>query len=281
MVNIVKFAANTAPKWTKNGCRLLSKQKINFNSLPKNLIPKNAATLEKVEVETAFGESLSNVYSFLDKNGKLVKKILVNKQEGKKTTKIIRNYERNKEVLFTNTQYLLNGEVTGGVRESFFVQPINNQVKGMTRMKLTYKQNSDGSRFETQIYEKLVPKGINNVEDKTLTTTATRLKNGRVINKTINGDPKLVSQVNDDPYLFIRNYSNEDFVESASLYAQKSQDVLGMKGNLKFKNLKKCAGYYSDGTKNVTIDPNHRKEALINTLNHEYRHKWQHKIISK
>lgn len=35
MVNIVKFAANTAPKWTKNGCRLLSKQKINFNSLPK------------------------------------------------------------------------------------------------------------------------------------------------------------------------------------------------------------------------------------------------------
>lgn len=54
MVNIVKFAANTVPKWTKNGCRLLSKEKINFNFLPKNLIPKNAATLEKVEVETAF-----------------------------------------------------------------------------------------------------------------------------------------------------------------------------------------------------------------------------------
>ncbi len=280
MVNIVKIATNVVPKWTKNGCRLLSKQKLDFSTLPKNLIPERTSVLEGVEVETAFGKGLSKVYSFLDENGKLLKKVVVKKREGEKTVKFIRNYESDGGILFTDTKHILDGKLTGGVRESFYVQPIRTDVKGMKRMKLEYKQNPDGSRLETQIYENLAPRGIH-VEDKTLKTTATRLKDGRVINQTINGESELVSQVKDDPYLFIRNYSNENFVESASFYAQKSQDVLGMKGNLKFKKLKKYNGYYCNGTKDVTIDPKHEKYDLVDTLNHEYRHKWQHKIISK
>jgi len=280
MVNIVKIATNVVPKWTKNGCRLLSKQKLDFSSLPKNLIPERAVVLEGVEVETAFGKGLSKVYSFLDNEGKLLKKVVIKKKEGENTVKFIRNYERDGQVLFTDTKHILDGKVTGGVRESFFVKPIQNDVKGMSRMKLEYKLNPDGTRNETQIYENLAPKGYT-LENKTLTTTATRLKDGRVINKTINGNSELISQVKEDPYLFIRNYSNEDFVESASLYAQQLQDVVGMKGQLRFKKLKKCGGYYEKGTKNVTIDLRHDKVDLVNTLNHEYRHKWQYKIISK
>ncbi len=280
MVNIVKIATNIVPNWTKSGCRLLSKQKLDFSSLPKNLIPERAAVLEGVEVETAFGKGLSKVYSFLDDEGKLLKKVVIKKKEGENTVKFIRNYERDGQVLFTDTKHILDGKVTGGVRESFYVKHIQDDVKGMSRMKLEYNMNPDGTRSETQIYEHLAPRGYS-LEDKTLTTTATRLKDGRVINKTINGNSELVSQVKEDPYLFIRNYSNEDFVESASLYAQQLQDVVGMKGQLRFKKLKKCNGYYQNGTKNVTIDPRHDKADLVDTLNHEYRHKWQHKIISK
>ena len=280
MVNIVKIATNVVPKWTKNGCRLLSKQKLDFSSLPKNLIPERAVVLEGVEVETAFGKGLSKVYSFLDDEGKLLKKVVIKKKEGENTVKFIRNYERDGQVLFTDTKHILDGKVTGGVRESFYVKPIQDDVKGMSRMKLEYNMNPDGTRSETQIYEHLAPRGYS-LEGKTLTTTATRLKDGRVINKTINGDSELVSQVKDDPYLFIRNYSNEEFLESASLYAQQLQDVVGMKGKLRFEKLKECGGYYQNGTKNVTIDPRHDKADLVDTLNHEYRHKWQSKIISK
>ena len=174
MVNIVKIATNVVPKWTKNGCRLLSKQKLDFSSLPKNLIPEGAVVLEGVEVETAFGKGLSKVYSFLDNEGKLLKKVVIKKKEGENTVKFIRNYERDGQVLFTDTKHILDGKVTGGVRESFFVKPIQDDVKGMSRMKLEYKLNPDGTRNETQIYENLAPRGYT-LEDKTLTTTATRL----------------------------------------------------------------------------------------------------------
>ena len=112
MVNIVIIATNVVPKWTKNGCRLLSKQKLDFSSLPKNLIPERTAVLEGVEVETAFGKGLSKVYSFLDKNGKLLKKVVVKKREGEKTVKLIRNYESDEEVLFTNTKYSLADSIS-------------------------------------------------------------------------------------------------------------------------------------------------------------------------
>ena len=280
MVNIVKIATNVVPKWTKNGCRLLSKQKLDFSSVPKNLIPEGAVVLEGVEVETAFGKGLSKVYSFRDNEGKLLKKVVIKEKECENTVQIIRNYKRDGQVLFTDTKHILDGKDTGGLREAFFVKPIQDDVKGMSRIKLEYKLNPDGTRNETQIYENLAPKGYT-VENKTLTTTATRLKDGRVINKTINGNSELISQVKEDPYLFIRNYSNEDFVESASLYAQQLQDVVGMKGQLRFKKLKKSYGYYTNRTKNVTIDPSLDKVELVNTLNHEYRHKWQDKIISK
>ena len=64
MVNIGKITANIAQKWTKNGYRLLSKENIKFDSLPKNLIPKGTSSLEKVEIATNFGGGLSKVYSF-------------------------------------------------------------------------------------------------------------------------------------------------------------------------------------------------------------------------
>lgn len=83
MVNIVKITANVVPKWTKNESRLLSKKKFDFSSLPKNLIPEKNAVLEGVKVETAFGKGLSKVYSFLDEQGKLLKKVVIKKTKRK------------------------------------------------------------------------------------------------------------------------------------------------------------------------------------------------------
>lgn len=274
MVNIGKITANIAQKWTKNGYRLLSKENITFDSLPKNLIPEGTSSLEKVEIATNFGGGLSKVYSFRNSENKLLKKVIIKQQEGQKTSKIIRKYEYAKNVRFTDTKFLSDGEITKGTKEAF-----TPQATGISRMKLQYKQNSDGSRFETQIYENLAPKWAT-VENNPLKTTATRLKDGKLINKTIDGNPEIISKVKDDPYLYIRNYDNEDFVLSAAKYAEQRQDVVGMRGKVRLKKLKKYAGYYLDSTKDVTIDPNWLKGDLIDAINHEFRHKWQHKIIS-
>lgn len=274
MVNIGKITANIAQKWTKNGYRLLSKENIKFDSLPKNLIPKGTSSLEKVEIATNFGGGLSKVYSFRNNENKLLKKVIIKQQEGQKTSKIIRKYEYAKNVRFTDTKFLSDGKITKGTKEAF-----TPQVTGISRMKLQYKQNSDGSRFETQIYENLAPKWAT-VENNQLKTTAIRLKDGKLINKTIDGNPEIISKVKDDPYLYIRNYDNENFVLSAAKYAEQKQDVVGMSGKVRLQKLKKCCGYYQDLTNNVTIDPNWPKSDLVDTINHEFRHKWQHKIIS-
>lgn len=274
MVNIGKITANIAQKWTKNGYRLLSKENITFDSLPKNLIPEGTSSLEKVEIATNFGGGLSKVYSFRNSENKLLKKVIIKQQEGQKTSKIIRKYEYAKNVRFTDTKFLSDGKITKGTKEAF-----TPQVTGISRMKLQYKQNSDGSRFETQIYENLAPKWAT-VENNQLKTTATRLKDGKLINKTIDGNPEIISKVKDDPYLYIRNYDNEDFVLSAAKYAEQKQDVVGMRGKVRLKKLKGYAGYYQDLTKNVTIDPKWPKSDLVDTINHEFRHKWQYKIIS-
>lgn len=274
MVNIGKITANIAQKWTKNGYKLLSKENIKFNSLPINLIPEGTSSLEIVEIATNFGHGLSKVYSFRNSENKLLKKVIIKQQEGQKTSKIIRKYEYAKNVRFTDTKFLYDGKITNGTKEAF-----TPQATGISRMKLQYKQNSDGSRFETQIYENLAPKWAT-IENNPLKTTATRLKDGKLINKTIDGNPEIISKVKDDPYLYIRNYDNEDFVLSAAKYAEQRQDVVGMRGKVRLKKLKKYAGYYLDSTKDVTIDPNWLKGDLIDAINHEFRHKWQHKIIS-
>lgn len=274
MVNIGKITANIAQKWTKNGYKLLSKENIKFDSLPQNLIPEGTSSLEKVEIATNFGGGLSKVYSFRNSENKLLKKVIIKQQEGQKTAKIIRKYEYAEDVRFTDTKFLSDGKITNGTTEAF-----TPQATGISRMKLQYKQNSDGSRFETQIYENLAPKWAT-IENNQLKTTATRLKDGKLINKTIDGNPEIISKVKDDPYLYIRNYDNEDFVLSAAKYAEQKQDVAGMRGQLRLKELKRYWGYYHNGTKNVTIDPRHSKGDLVNTINHEFRHKWQHKKIS-
>ena len=237
MVNIGKITANIAQKWTKNGYRLLSKENIKFDSLPKNLIPEGTSSLEKVEIATNFGGGLSKVYSFRNSENKLLKKVIIKQQEGQKTSKIIRKYEYAKNVRFTDTKFLYDGKITNGTKEAF-----TPQVTGISRMKLQYKQNPDGSRFETQIYENLAPKWAT-VENNQLKTTAIRLKDGKLINKTIDGNPEIISKVKDDPYLYIRNYDNEDFVLSAAKYAEQKQDVVGMRGKVRLKKLKKCAFY--------------------------------------
>ncbi len=274
MVNIGKITTNIAQKWTKNGYKLLSKENIKFNSLPKNLIPEGASSLEKVEIATNFGQGLSKVYSFRNNENKLLKKVIIKQQEGQKTSKIVRKYEHEENVRFTDTKFLYDGKITNGTKEAF-----TPEVTGISRMKLQYKQNPDGSRFETQIYENLAPKWAT-IENNQIKTTATRLKDGKLINKTIDGNPEIISQVKDDPYLYIRNYDNEDFVLSAAKYAEQKQDVVGLRGKVRLQKLKKCGGYYHDLTKNVTIDPNWPKADLVNAINHEFRHKWQSKIIS-
>ena len=252
-----------------------------FRSLPKISIPEKATQFKVVEIESISNKDLSKVYSFYDDNNNLLEKVVNKKQEDGKIVEVIRNYKREQEILSTNTIYSLDGKITSGARESFFVQPLQSDApKSVSRMKFKYEQNLDGSRSETQIYENLAPKDVS-VDDKKLITTATRLKDGNIVNTNIEGNSELVDKVKQDPYLFMRNYDTTDFIESASIRAQNSQNVSGIKGGLEIKKIDGTDGRYNPLTKNVIINPEQNKSELIDTLNHEYKHKWQFELMSK
>ena len=61
MLNIAR-AVSTAKNFTKNGYRLLSKD-INIPAAPANKIalPKNAVTMDVVQIESHFGEGLKRL----------------------------------------------------------------------------------------------------------------------------------------------------------------------------------------------------------------------------
>ncbi|MDY6309936.1 MAG: hypothetical protein SPL73_04655 [Cyanobacteriota bacterium] len=279
-MNIVKPAANIIPKWTKNGSKLLKKEKFNIERLRYDEIPAGTAVFERVTVATDFGKGCSKVLSFRDKDGKALRKVVIKEKDGKRVSKTIRNYERSKDVLFTDTKHVLTGKTTNETREIFHVKPQADGKKSLTRMKFEGKYQSDGSRLETQVYEDLAPK---KVSCEKLKTTAKRLKNGQVIDKTISGDSEIVARVKDDPYLYIRNYGKKDFIRSVSLLAKKYQDVADVAGRLKIQKINGLShGYYQSFSKTIAIDPHKSGKAdLVDTLNHEYRHKWQYKLISK
>lgn len=287
MVNIktAETVINSAKKYTSNGGRLVSKNTgLKLDEKLKgiaNNIPQNAESIDIVKLETNFGASSQRIISFKDKAGKLIKRFISKYEDNKLTSKTVNTYDHFYDNYRTaSRQTYSNGKKVQEVREQFGFDSKNNHL-GHT--KLTITKDNTNARHEHQIFETFTQKSQ---DRRFLETNAQRDSKGHMISKTLRGNVEGLDSFKSDPYLYIRNYNDNDFLSAASNYAKKVQQVEDRHINLTNKSLSDDTLGYSRsllGYKEVKIDvAKHRSRGkLVDTVNHEYRHQYQDKLQEK
>ena len=287
MVNIktAETAINSAKKYTSNGGRLVSKNtglKLdeNLKGITNNIL-QNAEILDIVKVETNFGASSQRILSFKDKAGKLVKRI-VSKYEGDNlTSKTINTYNHSYDNYRTaSRQTYSNGKKVQEVREQFGFDSKNNLL-GHT--KLTITKDNTNARHEHQVFETFTKKSQ---DRRFLETNAQRDSKGHMISKTLRGNIEDLDSFKSDPYLYIRNYNDDDFLSAASNYAKNVQQVKDRSINISNEQI--GAFTYGDSRslpfdKRVRVDvaKHSSRGEVIDTINHELRHQYQDELQEK
>lgn len=287
MVNIktAETVINSAKKYTSNGGRLISKNtNLKLDEKLKriaNNIPQNAESIDIVKLETNFGASSQRIVSFKDKAGKLIKRFISKYEDNKLTSKTVNTYDHFCDnYRTTSRQSYSNGKKVQEVREQFGFDSKNNHL-GHT--KLTITKDNTNARHEHQVFETFTKKSQ---DRRFLETEAQRDSKGRMINKTLRGNIENLDSFKSDPYLYIRNYNDDDFLNAASNYAKKVQQVEGRSINISNKSLSNNTLGYSrslPGYKEIKVDvaKHSSRGELIDTVNHEFRHQYQDELQEK
>lgn len=287
MVNIktAETVINSAKKYTSNGGRLISKNtNLKLDEKLKriaNNIPQNAESIDIVKLETNFGASSQRIVSFKDKAGKLIKRFVSKYEDNKLTSKTVNTYDHFCDNYRTaSRQTYSNGKKVQEVREQFGFDSKNNHL-GHT--KLTITKDNTNARHEHQVFETFTKKSQ---DRRFLETEAQRDSKGRMINKTLRGNIENLDSFKSDPYLYIRNYNDDDFLNAASNYAKKVQQVEGRSINISNKSLSNNTLGYSrslPGYKEIKVDvaKHSSRGELIDTVNHEFRHQYQDELQEK
>lgn len=287
MVNIktAETVINSAKKYTSNGGRLISKNtNLKLDEKLKriaNNIPQNAESIDIVKLETNFGASSQRIVSFKDKAGKLIKRFVSKYEDNKLTSKTVNTYDHFCDNYRTaSRQTYSNGKKVQEIREQFGFDPKNNLL-GHT--KLTITKDNTNARHEHQVFETFTKKSQ---DRRFLETEAQRDSKGRMINKTLRGNIENLDSFKSDPYLYIRNYNDDDFLNAASNYAKKVQQVEGRSINISNKSLSNNTLGYSrslPGYKEIKVDvaKHSSRGELIDTVNHEFRHQYQDELQEK
>lgn len=287
MVNIktAETVINSAKKYTSNGGRLISKNtNLKLDEKLKriaNNIPQNAESIDIVKLETNFGASSQRIVSFKDKAGKLIKRFISKYEDNKLTSKTVNTYDHFCDnYRTTSRQTYSNGKKVQEIREQFGFDSKNNLL-GHT--KLTITKDNTNARHEHQIFETFTKKSQ---DRRFLETEAQRDSKGRMINKTLRGNIENLDSFKSDPYLYIRNYNDDDFLNAASNYAKKVQQVEGRSINISNKSLSNNTLGYSrslPGYKEIKVDvaKHSSRGELIDTVNHEFRHQYQDELQEK
>lgn len=287
MVNIktAETVINSAKKYTSNGGRLISKNtNLKLDEKLKriaNNIPQNAESIDIVKLETNFGASSQRIVSFKDKAGKLIKRFVSKYEDNKLTSKTVNTYDHFCDNYRTaSRQTYSNGKKVQEIREQFGFDSKNNLL-GHT--KLTITKDSTNARHEHQVFETFTKKSL---DRRFLETEAQRDSKGRMINKTLRGNIENLDSFKSDPYLYIRNYNDDDFLNAASNYAKKVQQVEGRSINISNKSLSNNTLGYSrslPGYKEIKVDvaKHSSRGELIDTVNHEFRHQYQDELQEK
>lgn len=288
MVNIktAETVINSAKKYTSNGGRLVSKNtNLKLDEKLKriaNNIPQNAESIDIVKLETNFGASSQRIVSFKDKAGKLIKRIISKYNGDKLASKTVNTYDHADSNFRTVSRKTHIGDkMVSEIREQFGLNKDANNLLGHT--KLTITKDSTNARHEHQIFETFTKKSQ---DRRFLETEAQRDSKGRMINKTLRGNIENLDSFKSDPYLYIRNYNNNDFLNAASNYAKKVQQVEGRSINISNKSLSNNTLGYSrslPGYKEIKVDvaKHHSRGELVDTINHELRHQYQDKLQEK
>ncbi len=287
MVNIktAETVINSAKKYTSNGGRLVSKNtNLKLDEKLKriaNNIPQNAESIDIVKLETNFGASSKRIVSFKDKAGKLIKRFVSKYEDNKLTSKTVNTYDHFCDNYRTaSRQTYSNGKKVQEIREQFGFDSKNNLL-GHT--KLTITKDNTNARHEHQIFETFTKKSQ---DRRFLETNAQRDSKGHMINKTLRGNIEDLDSFKSDPYLYIRNYNDDDFLNAASNYAKKVQQVEGRSINISNKSLSNNTLGYSrslPGYKEIKVDvaKHSSRGELIDTVNHEFRHQYQDELQEK
>lgn len=287
MVNIktAETVINSAKKYTSNGGRLVSKNtNLKLDEKLKriaNNIPQNAESIDIVKLETNFGASSQRIVSFKDKAGKLIKRFVSKYEDNKLTSKTVNTYDHFCDNYRTaSRQTYSNGKKVQEIREQFGFDSKNNLL-GHT--KLTITKDNTNARHEHQVFETFTKKSQ---DRRFLETEAQRDSKGRMINKTLRGNIENLDSFKSDPYLYIRNYNDDDFLNAASNYAKKVQQVEGRSINISNKSLSNNTLGYSrslPGYKEIKVDvaKHSSRGELIDTVNHEFRHQYQDELQEK
>lgn len=287
MVNIktAETVINSAKRYTSNGGRLISKNtNLKLDEKLKriaNNIPQNAESIDIVKLETNFGASSQRIVSFKDKAGKLIKRFISKYEDNKLTSKTVNTYDHFCDnYRTTSRQTYSNGKKVQEVREQFGFDSKNNHL-GHT--KLTITKDNTNARHEHQVFETFTKKSQ---DRRFLETEAQRDSKGRMINKTLRGNIENLDSFKSDPYLYIRNYNDDDFLNAASNYAKKVQQVEGRSINISNKSLSNNTLGYSrslPGYKEIKVDvaKHSSRGELIDTVNHEFRHQYQDELQEK
>ena len=273
---ILGLAITGIKTFTKNGCRLLSKQtKVPVSEMKGFTIPENSDYANIVKAATNFGEGSTSITTFFDKDGHILQR-LINKNKGSNVEDITSVYDG---CIGKSTQKFLNGELKQKV---YSYDMYNPELKQLARQKLTMDIGRKAERTETQILEKLAPQSSGIY----LKTTLRRDVDGRIINKNIESNfvpEEKLQELSKSPYLYFRTYEDKEFVEAICPYAKKLQQVEDRNPQVILKELEgNNLGEHLRGLRLISIDiPKHHsnKSALIDTLNHELRHEYQEKLI--
>ena len=284
-MTIVSSVIKNGIKYTQKGCRLLSKQRV-FGAekvkVPLSLKASGVPYTDVVKVETDFGKAVKTITSEMSSEGKLVHRTITETRNGEVVGEIIKDYAYDGAIKTVKT-------VNKG-RGGFIISDSKDVINGfgvdvadkgitpvVTRVKFDKHFGGGGERLEHQLYETFT-RGQGRT--KYLETYAKRLADGHVVDTSVTGAGVNLECLSRDPYLFIRNYDLDDFAKSARWLAEKNQRVDGLAGGFTIAPLKKCNGYYRDWNSSVVVDATNSmttKTALVDTLNHEFRHKFQHK----
>lgn len=281
---IINSIIKNGIKYTKNGCRLLGKERTVLSGkykIPLDCDVSGMFYSDIVRVETDFGKAIKTITSYKSNEGKILHRTISESRNGEVVGSIMKDYVHDGTMRTVKTIKKGRGDFLISESDEF-INCIGRDVsdKGatpiMTKIKFDKHFGGGGERLEHQLYETFV-RGEGRT--KHLETYAKRLADGHVVDTRVTGAGVDVATLSSDPYLFIRNYNLDDFANSARWIAEKNQRVEGLGGRFVIKP-SKCDGYYRSIDDLVVVDtgnPFCTKSGLVDTLNHEYRHKFQNK----
>lgn len=273
-MSLINSAIKTVAKpYTSKGYRLLSKS--------LNIPTSNNGTMDIVEIASEFGKGHTTITSFKDEKGKLVQRT-IDKICSKGHIHTFSEFEGN---VTTQRRKISRTSVNGKLTQETITKNVYSPDKGgkLDREHLTINYSPNKTTNEVQYFESRAPHGVHNY----VKTTASRNSVGEYTHTAIESNTLPQAELDkyaQTPYVFSKNYSKEDFLKAVAPYAKEKQNVseLGIKiKNKKLKGSTLGLSYNRRYKIGVDVEKHTDKADLIDTINHELRHKYQDKLISK